>query len=49
MPASVIDCHLSNIIACDKSNNKCSKHAKTATVTPIFKKDDITKLKTTGL
>ena len=45
MLANVIDCHLSNIITCDISKNKYSEHAKTATVRPIFKKDDKTKIK----
>ena len=45
MSANVIDCHLSNIITCDISKNKYSEHAKTATVRPIFKKDDKTKIK----
>ena len=45
MSANVIDCHLSNIIACDISKNKYSEHAKIATVRPIFKKDDRTKIK----
>ena len=36
MSANVIDCHLSNIIACDISKNKYSGHAKTATVRRIF-------------
>ena len=40
MSANVIDCHLANIINNDISLNKYSKHAKTATVRPIFKKDD---------
>ena len=35
----IIDCHLANIINNDISLNKYSKHAKTATVRPIFKKD----------
>ena len=43
--ANLIDCHLSNIIACDISKNKYSEHAKIATVRPIFKKDDRTKIK----
>ena len=43
--ANVSDCHLSNIIACDISKNKYFKHAKTATVRPIFKKDDREKIK----
>ena len=43
--ANVIDSHLSNIIACDISKNKYSDHAKTATVRPIAKKDDRTKIK----
>ena len=45
MSANVIDCHLANIINNDISLNKYSKHAKTATVRPIFKKDDGTKIK----
>ena len=45
MSASVIDCHLANIINHDISNNNYSEHAKTATVRPIFKKDDRTKIK----
>ena len=45
MSANVIDCHLSNIITCDISKNKYSEHAKTATVRPIFKKDDRKKIK----
>ena len=40
MSANVIDCHLANIINNDISSNKYSKHAKTATVRTIFKKDD---------
>ena len=38
MSANIIDCHLANIINNDLSLNKYSKHAKTATVRPIFKK-----------
>ena len=45
MSANVIDCHLSNIIACDISKNKYSEHAKIATVRPVFKEDDRTKIK----
>ena len=45
MSANVIDCYLANIINNDISLNKYSKHAKTATVRPIFKKDDRTKIK----
>ena len=45
MSANVIDCHLANIINNDISSNKYSKHAKTATVRPIFKKDDRTNTK----
>ena len=45
MSASVINCHLANIINNDISNNNYSEHAKTATVRPIFKKDDRTKIK----
>ena len=43
--SAVIDCHLANLINNDISLNKYSKHAKTATVRPIFKKDDRTKIK----
>ena len=43
--SSVIDCHLSNIITCLISKNNYSEHAKTATVRPIFKNDDRTKIK----
>ena len=45
MSANVITCHLANIINNDLSLNKYSKHAKTATVRPIFKKDDRTNIK----
>ena len=45
MSANVIDCHLANIINIDIPLNKYSKHAKTATVRHIFKKDDRTKIK----
>ena len=45
MSASVIDRHLSNIIACDISKNKYSEHAEIATVRPIFKKDGRIKIK----
>ena len=45
MSASVIDCHLANIINDDISNNNYSEHAKTATLRPIFKKDDRAKIK----
>ena len=40
MPANIIDCYLANIINNDVSLNIYSKHAKTATGRPIFKKDD---------
>ena len=43
--SAIIDCCLFNIIACDISKNKYSEHVKTATVRPIFKKDDRTKVK----
>ena len=46
MSANVIDCPLANIINNDISSNKYSKHAKTATVRPIFKKDYRTCIKT---
>ena len=49
MSANVTDSHLSNIITCDISKNKCSEHAKTATVRPVFNKDDRTKIKTMRL
>ena len=42
--SAVIDCHLANINN-NISLNKYSKHAKTATIRPIFKKDDRTKIK----
>ena len=45
MSASVIYFHLANIINNDISNNNYSEHAKTATMRPIFKKDDRTKNK----
>ena len=44
MSANVIDCHLANINN-DISSNQYFKHAKTATVRPIFKKDDRTNIK----
>ena len=43
--ADIIDCHTANIINEDISNNKFSENAKTATVTPIFKKGDKTEIK----
>ena len=44
--ANVIDCPvLANIITCDISKKKYSEHAKTATVRPIFKIEDRTKIK----
>ena len=43
--ANVVDCHLANRINNDISLNKYFKHAKTATVRLIFKKDDRTKIK----
>ena len=42
--ANAIDCHQANIINNDIFSNKYSKHAKTATVRPIFKKDDRTNI-----
>ena len=45
MSANIIDFHLLNIIASDISDNQYSEHSKTATVRPIFKKDDRTKVK----
>ena len=44
MSANVIDYHLSNIIPRDISENKYSEHVKTATVIPMYKKDDRTKI-----
>ena len=41
MSANVIDCHLANMI----NNDISSKHAKTATVRPIFKRDDRSNIK----
>ena len=43
--ANIIDCHLSNIITSDISDNQYSEYSKTATVRPIFKKGDRTKVK----
>ena len=43
--ADIIDCHIVNIINKDISNNKFSENAKTATLRPIFKKGDRTKIK----
>ena len=45
MSSNVINCHLANIIVCNISKNKYSKHAETATVRIIFEKDDRTKIK----
>ena len=47
MSANVIDCHLANIINnyIYISLSKYLKHAKAATVRPIFKKDDRMKMK----
>ena len=45
MSANVIDCYLSDTIARDILKNKYSEHDKTATVRPIFKKDDGPKIK----
>ena len=45
MSANVIDCHLANVMNNDISLKKYSKHAKTATVRPIFKKDGRAKIK----
>ena len=45
MSANNIDCHLSNIIASDLSDNQYSEHSKTATIRPVFKKDDRVKVK----
>ena len=39
MSANIFDSHLANIVNNDISLNKYSKHAKTTTVRPIFKKD----------
>ena len=45
MSANALDSHLANIVDNGRSLNKYSKHAKTATVRPIFKKDDRIKTK----
>ena len=45
MSADIIDCHIAVIINKDISNNKFSENAKTATVSPIFKKGVRTKIK----
>ena len=45
LKCQLFDCHLANIINNNISLNKYSKHAKTATVRPIFKKDNRTKIK----
>ena len=45
MSTNVIDSHLGNKVNNNISLNKCSKHAKTTTVRPIFQKDDRTKIK----
>ena len=45
MSANVINCYLADIINNDISLNKYCKHAKTATVRPIFKKHDRTNIK----
>ena len=37
---NAIDCNLSNIITCDISKNKYFEHAKTATVRPVFIRND---------
>ena len=43
--ADIIDCHIANIINKDLSNKIFSENAKTATVRPIFKEGDRTKIK----
>ena len=45
MSANIIDCHLTNIINNDITQNHYSENAKTASVRPIFKKDDRTEIK----
>ena len=45
MSANALDSHLVNIVNNDISLNKYSKHAKTTTVRPIFKRDDRIKAK----
>ena len=45
MSANALDSHLAHIVDNGRSLNKYSKHAKTATVRPIFKKDDRIKTK----
>ena len=42
---NIIDFHIANRINKDISNNKFSKNAKTATVSPIFEKGDRTDIK----
>ena len=45
MSSDIIDSHLTNIIKSDISQKHYSENAKTATVRPIFKKNDRTKVK----
>ena len=48
MSANILDSHLVNIVNNDISLNKYSKHAKTTTVRPIFKKEDRIRVKHYG-
>ena len=45
LAANVIDSHLTNIINNDIARGTFAEDAKTASVIPIFKKDDRTKMK----
>ena len=45
MSGNVLDSHFANTANNDISLNKYSKHAKTTTVRPNFKKDNITNIK----
>ena len=45
--ADIFDCHSANIINENISNKKFSENAMTATVRPIFKKEDRTEIKKT--
>ena len=45
MLGDIVDCHISDVINKDISNNKFSKNASIAIVRPIFKKGNRTKIK----
>lgn len=45
LTADIIDSHITNIINSDIEKNCYSEEAKTATVRPIYKKDDRDKVK----